>query len=249
MKIAILSDINSNVYALQEVIKDAKNKNVDLMLNLGDSFYGPIAPRETYDLIKENNFITVCGDQDRKILEASLATLEENKTLKYVYDDLDDDILYWIQSLPFEKFIGEDLYITHGTQHDDSIYMLEDVKSGKPVLRNDKEILNLVDDVESKFVMCGHSHTPRCVNLSSGQVVINPGSVGLQGFKNDNPCEHKIENLTTDATYVVLDVDNDKYNLELVKVPYDYEKAAKKAEQNGREDWAFTIRNGKVLVS
>ena len=249
MKIAILSDIKSNVYALQEVIKDAKNKNVDLMLNLGDSLYGPIAPRATYDLLQENKFITVCGNQDREILEASLATLEENKTLKYVYDDLGEEVLYWIQALPFEKFVGDDLYITHGTQHDDSVYMLEDVKNGKPVLRSDKEILDLIDDVESKFVMCGHSHTPRCLNLSSGQVVINPGSVGLQGFKDDKPYPHKIENLTTDASYVILNINNDEYNLELVKVSYDYEKAALKAEENGREDWAYALRNGKVLDS
>jgi len=247
MKIAILSDIHSNVYALQEVIKDAKSKDVDLMLNLGDSFYGPIAPRETYELIKENNFINICGNQDREILEASLDTLEKNKTLKYVYEDLGEDVLYWIQSLPFEKFIGDDLYITHGTQHDDSVYMLEDVKSGKPVLRTDKEILELIDDVESKFVMCGHSHTARCANLSTGQVVINPGSVGLQAYKDEKPYIHKIENLTSDASYVILNVNTEEYNLELVKVPYDYEKAALKAEENGREDWAYSLRTGKVL--
>ena len=88
MKIAILSDIKSNVYALEEVIKDAKNKQVDVMLNLGDSFYGPIEPRATYDLIRENQFINIMGNEDRKILEASLAQLEENDTLRYVYNNL-----------------------------------------------------------------------------------------------------------------------------------------------------------------
>ena len=247
MKIAILSDIKSNVYALQEVIKDAKSKNVDILLNLGDSFYGPIEPRKTYDLLRENNFVTVCGNEDREILEASLESLEKNKTLKYVYDDLGEEVLYWIQDLPFEKFVGEDLYMTHGTQHDDSVYMLEDVQSGQVVLRSDKEILDLIDDVESKFVMCGHSHTARCINLSSGQVVINPGSVGLQGFKADKHSAHKIENLTPDASYVILNVNNNEYSLELVKVPYDYEKAALKAQKNGREDLAYALRNGKVL--
>ena len=40
MKIAILSDIKSNVYALQAVLDDIKTKQIDVMLNLGDSFYG-----------------------------------------------------------------------------------------------------------------------------------------------------------------------------------------------------------------
>lgn len=249
MKIAILSDIHSNVYALEEVIKDAKNKNVDVILNLGDSFYGPIAPRATYDLIKQNNIISICGNQDREILEASLDQLEKNKTLKLVYDDLGEEVLYWIQSLPFEKFIHEEIYIVHGTKDDDTVYMLEDIKSGKPVLKDDKKILELIDDVESKFIICGHSHTARCVNLSSGQVVINPGSVGLQAYKDELPFEHKIENDFSDATYIILELQDDSYNIELINVSYDYEKAAKDAEKNGREDWAYAIRNGKVFTS
>jgi len=247
MKIAILSDIKSNVYALKEVIKDAKSKQIDVMLNLGDSFYGPIAPRETYDLIKENEFITLCGNEDRKILESTPAQLDENGTLRYVYNDLNEDILFWIQDLPFEKIIGEEYYMIHGTYQDDSLYMLEDISSGKPILKNDKEILETIDDIKSKFVMCGNSCIPRCSNLSSGQVVLNPGAVGLQAFKETYPVEHIIENNTPDASYVILTVEDGKYGVELVKVAYDYESAALRATRNGREDWAYALRTGKVL--
>ena len=247
MKIAILSDIKSNVYALEAVIQDAKSKTVDVMLNLGDSFYGPIAPKATFDLLQKNNFITVCGNEDRGILEASLSQLEEDKTLKYVYEDLGEEVLFWIQALPFEKFVIPEVYITHGTQHDDSVYMLEDVSSGKAVLRNEKKILELIDDVESKFVLCGHSHTPRCINLSSGQIVMSPGSVGLQAYKGEKPNEHVIENFTPNASYIILDIQNEEYNLELVKVAYDYEKAALKAQENGRVDWAYALKTGEVF--
>jgi len=247
MKIAILSDIKSNVYALEEVIKDAKNKQVDVMLNLGDSFYGPIEPKKTYELLKDNQFISLCGNEDRKILEATPAQLEENNTLRYVYNDLNNDILHWIQDLPFEKLIGDDYYMIHGTYQDDSIYMLEDVNSGVPVLREDKKILEILDDITSKFVLCGNSCIPRCSNLSSGQVVINPGAVGLQAFKDNYPVDHVIENNTADASYVILTVDDGKYGIELVKVAYDFEKAALKAVENGRDDWAYSLRTGKVV--
>lgn len=247
MKIAILSDIKSNIYALEEVIKDTKKRGVDVKLNLGDSLYGPIAPRQTYELIKQNEFITICGNQDREILEASLAQLEQDSTLNFIYNDLGEDVLYWIQDLPFEKLIGGIYYMIHGTYFDDSQYLLEDVSSGVVKLREDKKIIELLDDIKAQFIFCGHSHTPRCVNLSTGQVVINPGSVGLQAYKNRLPNKHQIENLTTEASYIILDVEDDKYNIELVKVPYDYEKAALKAEENGRDDWAYALRNGKVL--
>jgi len=217
------------------------------MLNLGDSFYGPIEPKKTYELLKDNQFISLCGNEDRKILEATPAQLEENNTLRYVYNDLNDDILHWIQDLPFEKLIGSDYYMIHGTYQDDSTYMLEDVNSGIPILREDKKILEIIDDITSKFVLCGNSCIPRCTNLSSGQVAINPGSVGLQAFKDSYPVDHIVENNTADASYVILTVDDDQYGIELVKVAYDFEKAALKAEENGRKDWAYSLRTGKVV--
>ena len=246
MKIAILSDIKSNVYALKEVLMDAKNNDVDVLLNLGDSFYGPIAPKATYDLIRQNEFITLLGDEDRKILEASLDQLENNDTLKYVYNDLGDEVLYWIQELPFEKLIGNDFYMIHGTYQDDSLYMLEDISSGKAVLRDDNKILEILDDIKSKFVFCGNSCTPRCVNLSSGQVVINPGSVGIQALSKEEPNKHIIENNSIEASYVILTIDDEKYDIELRKVAYDFESAAVKASANNREDWANALRTGKV---
>lgn len=247
MKIAILSDIHSNIYALKEVVKDIRNRDIEVILNLGDSFYGPIAPRETYEFIRQNQFINISGNQDREILEASLDQLEKNKTLKFVYENLGEDVLYWIQDLPFEKLIGGIYYMIHGTYFDDSQYLLEDVSNGNTKLRDDKKILELIDDVKAQFIFCGHSHIPRCITLSSGQVVINPGAVGLQAYKDEKPEEHIIENNTTDASYVVLSVEDDSYSVEQVKVPYDYEKAALKAEENGREDWAYALRTGKVL--
>ena len=246
MKIAILSDIKSNVYALEAVLEDTKKNNIDVLLNLGDSFLGPIAPKETYDLIRRNNFITLLGDEDRQILEASLAQLEINDILRYVYNDLNDEVLYWIQELPFEKLIGEDFYMIHGTYQDDSLYMLEDSSSGKLKLHDDKKILEILDDIKSKFVLCGNSCTPRCVNLSSGQVVINPGAVGVQAFNKNLPNKHTIENNTIDASYVILTVEGEKYDIELKKVAYDVEKAALKAIENGREDWAKRLRTGRL---
>lgn len=247
MKIAVLSDIHGNIYALKEVLNDIKRNAVDVTINLGDSFYGPIKPRETYDLIRESAFINILGNQDREILEASLEQLQSNDTLKFVYNDLGEDVLYWIQEQPFEKLIGEDFYLIHGTYFDDSQYLLEEIKEGKLQLREDSEIIKLLDDIKSKFIFCGHSHTPRCLTLSTGQIVINPGSVGLQAYGEEKPSYHRVENNSPDATYIILTIEEDKFNIELKKVAYDFESAAKDALQNGREDWAYALRTGKVL--
>ena len=42
MKIAVLSDIHSNVFALEAVINDARKRGVEQMLNLDDILSGSI---------------------------------------------------------------------------------------------------------------------------------------------------------------------------------------------------------------
>ncbi|RXK07875.1 metallophosphoesterase family protein [Halarcobacter bivalviorum] len=247
MQIAILSDIHSNIYALEEVIKDIKNRDIEVVLNLGDMFYGPIEPRATYELIRENKFINICGNQDREILEASLDQLEKNPTLRYTYENLGEEVLYWIQDLQFEKIIGGIYYMIHGTYFDDSQYLLEDISNGEVTLRRDEEIIKLTDNIETPFIFCGHSHLPRVHKLNTGQIVINPGSVGLQAYEDELPIKHKMQNHTPDAAYTILTVEENQYSIEQVRVAYDYEKAARKAEDNGRDDWAYALRTGKVL--
>lgn len=247
MQIAILSDIHSNIYALEEVIKDIKNRDIEVVLNLGDMFYGPIEPRATYELIRENKFINICGNQDREILEASLDQLEKNPTLRYTYENLGEEVLYWIQDLQFEKIIGGIYYMIHGTYFDDSQYLLEDISNGEVTLRRDEEIIKLTDNIEVPFIFCGHSHLPRVHKLNTGQIVINPGSVGLQAYEDELPIKHKMQNHTPDAAYTILTVEENQYSIEQVRVAYDYEKAARKAEDNGRDDWAYALRTGKVL--
>lgn len=58
MRIAALSDIHSNVFALEAVIADLKQRGADVVVNLGDILYGPIEPRSTYDLLMENKIIS-----------------------------------------------------------------------------------------------------------------------------------------------------------------------------------------------
>lgn len=220
MKIAVISDIRSNIYALEAVLDDIKNRNVDVVLNLGDSFYGAIAPKESYNLIRKSSFINICGDKDREILEASLAQLEENKLLKYVYSDLGEEVLYFIQDLPFEKLIGEDFYMIHGTYFNDMDSLLEDISNNKQ--REDSEIIKLTDDIKSNFIFCSNSNEAKVITLNTGQVVITPGNLGVS---MDNE-------IVKDASYAILSIEENQYEVQLLKVNYDYMNALEKAKNS-----------------
>ena len=88
-RLAIIADIHANVWALDAVLAHLKVREVDGIVNLGDSLYGPLKPHATYErLMKEDVLVTIQGNQDRLIYEASERDLAAIPTLAYVIRDL-----------------------------------------------------------------------------------------------------------------------------------------------------------------
>ncbi len=245
-RIAILSDIHSNAFALEAVLSDAKKKNVKIFVNLGDIFYGPILPKKTYNLLQSVSMVTICGNQDRQIYESTEKELRENSTMRLVRDELDDSIVNWMKCLPNKKILHDNIFLCHGAPDDDLTYLLEDISHGIPQLRKDSEILTMLSGIDCPIIICGHTHIPRVVTLSTDQIVINPGSVGLPAYKDDLPVKHCMENFTPHASYAILDKTWSGWNVELIKVAYPFNKATQLAKERGREDWAFYLQTGRV---
>ncbi|NQY94048.1 MAG: metallophosphoesterase family protein [Campylobacteraceae bacterium] len=244
MKVAILSDIHSNYYALKKVIKDAKSKGVTQFINLGDILYGPIRPKKTYKLLLKENFIHICGNQDRQIFDASKSEIKSNPTMRFILKDLGKKPLKWMKSLPTTYIYDKDIFLCHGTPTDDLTYLLEDVSSGSNILRKENEILKLLLNNKFKIILCGHSHIPRLIELKSGQLIINPGSVGLQAYSDDIP-PHKMQNFNSYASYSILEKKDDAYTVEFIRVDYNKEKAINLSLENERLDWAYALKTGK----
>jgi len=247
MKFAVLSDIHSNVFALEAVLTDAKTHSVDLLVNLGDILYGPIAPRATYDLLMQHDIVTICGNQDRQIFEASAEEIASNPTMKFIIENLGEEPIKWMKSLPFDKQLNDDVYLCHGTPSDDLIYLLENVELGYARLRADSEIIKRLNGQQSKLICCGHTHTPRTVCLSSGQVIVNPGSVGLQAYTDDEPNVHSMENFNAMASYAVVEQTVNSWKIEHINVPYDIELAVIECKKRGRIDWVHFLKTGRKV--
>ena len=47
MRLALVSDIHGNLAALEAVIADLENRQIDQVVNLGDTLSGPLLPAET----------------------------------------------------------------------------------------------------------------------------------------------------------------------------------------------------------
>jgi len=167
--------------------------------------------------------------------------------MQFILDDLGDEPLEWMKKLPYNLHINKDIYACHGTPSDDLVYLLEDISSMSPKVRSDSEILKLLDGIKSPIILCGHTHIARCVELSTGQIIINPGSVGLQAYKDDEPSVHSMQNYTPKASYVTLEKLEDRWDISFHRVDYNVKNAIKKAKEQNREDWVEYLSSGRVL--
>ncbi len=246
MKIALISDIHSNVFALEAVIADIQNHQLDMVINLGDILYGSIAPKATYELLMEHNFITISGNQDRQIFEATDSEIDSNPILQFILDDLDTEAIEWLKSLDFAKQ-SEDMYICHGTPTCDLTYLLEDVKLGYPILRSDDEIIRLLNGQKSQLICCGHTHIPRTITLGTGQLVVNPGSVGLPAYTDDTPVLHSMENFTPHASYSIIEKSDMGWIVQHMKVSYDVQRAAQESKNRNHMNWVHFLQTGRKI--
>ncbi|GAB6263005.1 metallophosphatase family protein [Photobacterium sp. CCB-ST2H9] len=245
-KYAILSDIHSNVFALDAVVEDAIWKGATRLVNLGDILYGPIAPRATYERLQTLNALTISGNQDRQIYQSTKDDVASNPTLQFILEDLGDVPLQWMRQLPSDVLITDDIYACHGAPDNDLMYLLEDISSGYPQVKRDDEILACLDGVQAPIILCGHTHLPRNVRLSSGQTVVNPGSVGLQAYQDEWPLPHAMQNYTPQASYVLIEEGiQGQWDISFHRVDYDVQSAVQAAKSNGREDWAHYLKTGR----
>jgi predicted phosphodiesterase len=244
MKIAVLSDIHGNYWALTKVLKDIECRKPDIIINLGDILYGPLMPKQTYDLLKSYNILSISGNQDRNIVE-NHEKADAHYTLKYVVSEINDEILSWLGTLPKTKTISPDLFICHGTPAYDTTYMLEALKEGFKTVNDDSVIDGYLKDVSQQFVFCGHSHTHRIVQTPK-HIIINPGSVGLPAYDDEHPIYHKTESFNPFTQYSLIEIQDSEFIINQINLPYEHEKAAACASQNNRLDWAKWLMGGKV---
>jgi len=244
IKIAVISDIHGNSWALQEVLKDIELRKPDLIVNLGDILYGPLDPGGTFDMLKSLNITTISGNQDRSMIEI-LEKGAGNPTMEYVLNELNEEAFIWLKTLQKTKELDCGVFLCHGSAHSDMIYLLEELNENYRTVNKPERIDALLEGVSQKIVFCGHSHFARMVETNE-KTIINPGSVGLPAYDDEEPIYHKIENFHHHAKYCLVEIDEGKIKLEQLSVPYDFEQAAKRAENNNRPDWAKWIRNGRV---
>jgi putative phosphoesterase len=237
VRFAVIADIHGNRWALEAVLADIGRRRVDAVVNLGDHLYGPLDVRGTMDLLLKLNATSIRGNQDRELLED--AKDSDSRTLRENRAELRSQDLAWLRELP--TTVWQDILACHGTPQADNAYLLEEVTARGVFLKSAAQIERALDGKENELILCGHSHVPRTVQAGK-RVVINPGSVGLPAYTDDQPFPHKMETGSPHARYAIVDGPE----IEHVQLKYDWEAASRMALTNGREDWAYALRTGRA---
>ena len=245
--LAVIADVHGNVWALEAVLADAVQRGIRAIVNLGDSVYGPLAPGESAAMLMDAAIPSIRGNQDRILFEPAKEI--DHPTLVYTRNALAPAQMDWLRAQPASRELdsefGPDMLLCHGTPQSDETYLLEEVTPNGVFLRGPDVIKKLAGETHS-IILCGHTHIPRAVWLGEGRMAVNPGSVGLPGYSDLEPYPHVMEAGSAHARYAILDFSNGRSTVSHLAVTYDWERAALRAEANGRKDWAFALRTGRA---
>lgn len=243
MRIAAISDIHGNLSALEAVLADIERRGVDLIVNLGDILSGPLWPRETADRLMALRLPTIKGNHERQLLAADLEAMSASD--RYAAESLTAAQRDWLSSLPQTLWAGN-AFLCHATPTSDVECFLEDIVEGELIASPLASIVARTEPCTASLILCGHTHLPRVAYLPGGRAIVNPGSVGIQAYFGHHPIPHTVELGSPHARYAIVEPRPTGWLAELIAVPYDFEAAARLAEQRGMPDWARALRSGFV---
>lgn len=242
MRLALLADIHGNLAALEAVAEDLERQRVDAVINLGDHASGPLLPKETVEFLMARDWVHLAGNHERQLLTVPPGS--QGASDAYTHGQLSADHLAWFETLPSSTAYGDDLWLCHGTPTSDCQYFLETVEATGVRAASAAEVEERLAGVEASLVACGHTHLPRCVRTAAGQLIVNPGSVGLPAYDDAQPHPHIMASGSPDARYAVVERRSGGWCCELIALPYDHESMADLARQRGRSDWQQALNSG-----
>jgi predicted phosphodiesterase len=246
MRIAIIADIHGNLPALEAVVKDIGRRGADAVVNLGDSLSGPLLPLETAQFLMAQDWLHLAGNHERQLLTQGSG--ERGPSDEFAYSRLTAKELAWIASLKPACRFSPEVLLCHGTPSSDSEYLLETVEPHRVRPATLAELdERLGRQVEAELIACGHTHLPRTMRASTGQLVVNPGSVGLQAYDATRPYPHAMETGAPDARYALVERPAGTWICSLISVPYPYRAMAKLALERQRQDWACALLSGFMV--
>ncbi|MDH4071440.1 MAG: metallophosphatase family protein [Ignavibacteria bacterium] len=220
MKTAVISDIHSNLEALEAVLRRIDDLEVSTILCLGDIVgYGP-HPNECVDLIRSRCSAVVKGNHDSGTCgETPLDHFNQfgRAAIEWTQENISQENLDYLRELPLKATLPG-ITIVHSSP----------VNPGEwEYILTLNQAIDCFNSFDTPVCFIGHTHVPIIVadNFSAGDFLegrrhlINAGSVG-------QPRDHNPR-----SAFGVFDEEEKTYNLH--RVAYDTKNTAKAIRKAG----------------
>lgn len=187
-RIAVLSDIHSNLQALTAVWQRLEQVGIDEVYCLGDIVGYGARPVECLQMIRAKGVTCVQGNHDALVSDGSLnldfniyslAAVEHNRAV------LDEESLQWLAALPTTYRLDSEALFVHGAPDDRDRYLvyLDDLQeASESVMELDGPGVCFFGHTHHPVLFDGHSFErvkQKSVFLEPGRRnLVNPGSVG-----------------------------------------------------------------------
>lgn len=241
MKLAVISCIHGNIFALDAVLAHIEGQSVDRIFCVGDLVgYGPF-PNQAIERIRRLNIPTCAGCWDEDIVEGlnacecSYPSVLAERRGKLAHEWTDREISpenrEFLAQLP-HSLRQDNLAFVHGSPNSPHEYLLPDMDAFVALER--------VFSTEADVLFCGHTHVPYVRTLDAGELkiritqnhdqqgqtfttplkrIVNVGSVGEPRHGRPN------------ATYCIYDTNTERVTLK--EVSYDYQKTCAAIVEKG----------------
>lgn len=234
MKVAILADIHSNIYALDVVLADCHKEAVSHFIVAGDLVGYYYWPKSVVQRLMHDNRVTCIRGNHEDILRETLDNHDAAARFRQRYgsgydvcrETLSNNELEWLLQLPAKAELvleGIKFSVHHGSPKATDEYIYPDAPASV--------LAGCFDSAD--YTILGHTHYS-FLHHRCGRTLLNPGSVGQP------------RDIGGQACYVILDLNN--HVLRFKRISYDISPLIAAAqEKDPNLPYLYTIMKRRPL--
>jgi predicted phosphodiesterase len=231
MRVALISDIHGNCFALDVVLADLRGQSVDQIICLGDVIQGGPQPTKTAQRLRELGCPVVMGNADAFLLgeeqDATEPIPQQTRDVRaWTASQLSADDQAFIRSFqptvetPLED--GQRLLCFHGSPTSFNDVLLPRTPA--------EDWERMLGPYAPAIMTGGHTHTQQLRRIGAG-MFFNPGSVGLA--YDVLQAQDQVQ-MNAWAEYAILTSEQGRLSLDFRRQPYDVEQIIEIYRASGR---------------
>ena len=217
-RIAIITDIHSNIHALKVFMNYIDTEcNVSRILNLGDFIQIGPNPTEVFDIVmNDSRFVNIMGNSEAMFFDKSIMEQYESEVSHqdWVIKKLGCNRMERLKGVPLKRIVeinNKKFLMIHSRPNS---------VTDAPLLYQKKPFEEFIFDYDAdvNYVLIGHTHLPLYAVHWNNKPIINPGSVGCgkDGI----------------VRFAIMEIDEEIVNVTYKQLKYDKGKVFRDYRQN-----------------